>query len=302
MRLFRQRRQGDWADVVGRASQALRDLLASHGAALPASRASDSLQGPWLRPVDSITPPQPGMTAVAETAMGIVQYFPEQPYVGESIRWYGEYLPQQIDLLMRLMKPGGVVMEVGAGMGAHVLALAPAVGAAGHFFLYEPRPLFQQVLRQNLAVNAVGNATIMKRTLDGAWQCEDAEATGLAKSPEGPSPPNTETIDDLRLDRLDWLKVAEGDSISVLEGASATLWRLRPNVFVAVRDNEEVRRVAPRLRDFGYQCWKTATPYFNPANFNRRAADIFRGGVAHAVLAIPEEVEAPAGLDGCERL
>jgi tetratricopeptide (TPR) repeat protein len=302
MRLFRQRRQGDWQDVVQRVSKALRELLATDRLAVRESSASDSSQGQCLRPVDSIAPPLPGMTAVTETAMGIVQYFPDQPYVGESIREYGEYLRAQTYLLLRLVTPGAFVMEVGSGIGAHVLALAPAVGAAGHFFLYEPRPVPQQVLRQNLAVNGVGNVTIMKRTLGGVRQGDVGEGISAAPLPEDASELAQETIDDLRLDRLDWLKIAEGDAIGVLAGASATIWRLRPKVFVAVADEGGLRPVTSRLQDFGYQCWKTTTPYFNPENFNRRDADIFRGGVAHAVLAIPEEVEAPTGLDGCERL
>src|SRR5690348_6546743 len=101
-RLFRQRREGDCADVVQRVSQTLRDLLAAPAETLTASRASDSSQGPRLRPVDSIAPPPPGMTAVAETSIGIGQYFSAQPFVGESIRWYGEYLRPQTDLLLRL--------------------------------------------------------------------------------------------------------------------------------------------------------------------------------------------------------
>ena len=301
MRLFRQRQQGDWAEVVQRVGQELRDLLASHPAAIPASRAPERSQGTELRPVDSIAPPRPGMTAVAETAIGIIQYFPEQPYVGESIRWYGEYLRPQTDLLARLIKPGAVVMEVGAGIGAHVLALAPAAGAAGHFYLYESRPLYQQVLRQNLAVNGVGNVTVMKRTLEACRHADAIKVTGQAKSPDDGPPPTTEKIDDLRLDQLDWLKISEGNGITVLEGACETIWRLRPKLFIAVRD-EEFRLVASRLRDFGYQCWKTSTPYFNPENFNRRDADIFRGGAAHGVLAIPEEVEAPTALDDCEKV
>jgi len=301
MRLFRQHRQGDWADVVQRVSHALRELSATHRPALPVSNVSSSPQVPWLRPVDAIAQPLPGMTAVTETAMGIVQYFPDQPSVGESIRWYGEYLRLQTDLLMRLVTPGAVVMEVGAGIGAHALALAPVVGAAGHFFLYESRPLLQQVLRQNLAVNGVGNVTIMKRTLDGVGQ-GDVEEIGAASLPRDAPESAQETIDDLRLDKLDWLKVAEGDAIGVLAGASATIWRLRPKLFVAVADEQSLRPVTSRLQDLGYQCWKTTTPYFNPENFNRRDADIFRGGVAHAVLAIPEEVEAPTVPDGCERL
>jgi len=233
--------------------------------------------------------------------MGIVQYFPDQPVVGGSIGWYGEYLRAQTDLLASLMKPGNVVMEVGAGIGAHVLALAPAVGRAGHFFVYESRATFQQVLRQNLGANGIGNVTVMKRVLQG--QGSPAPDDGEAEISQGSGDPiiATETIDELRVDKLDWLKIGEADVLDVLTGASETLWRLRPNIFVAIPD-QGVRAIQTRLHDHGYQCWKMTTPCFNPKNFNRRDADIFSGRMAVAVLAVPEEIVATIAYDGCERL
>ena len=126
------------------------------------------------------------MSAVAETRVGIVQYFPEEPVVGDSIGWLGEYLQLQIDVLAPLVKPGTVVLEIGAGVGMHTLALAARVGDAGHLFVVEPRPLYRRLLRQNLGANRVGNFTMLKGVDAG------------------------ETIDDLRLEKLDWLKVNEG--------------------------------------------------------------------------------------------
>jgi hypothetical protein len=41
------------------------------------------------------------------------------------------------------------------------------------------------------------------------------------------------------------------------------------------------------------------TPLFNPQNFNRRETDIFDGGSALALLAIPEETEVDVALGEC---
>ena len=282
MRLFRQERQGDWAGVMARVHDALeresRSMSTASPPLMPNAPSAGAKPIRNLPPIDARGRSWRGLSAATETAMGIVQYFPEQPLIGDSIGWCGEYLRHQTDLLMRLIKPGATIMEVGSGVGMHVLALAPSVGTGG-FFLYEPRPLFQQVLRQNLAASRIGNAVIMKRSL------------------------TTETIDELHLDALDWLKISEeSDAFGVLAGAAETLWRLRPRLFIAATDERDVRNIADCARDYGYQCWKVETPYFNRANFNRREIDIFSGRVAHAVLAVPEEIGCDVAFPGCERL
>ncbi len=129
--------------------------------------------------------------------------------------------------------------------------------------------MLQRILRQNLAVNGVSNVTVMRRTLGSRSEADTA----------GDAPPTTETLDELQLERLDWLKVdASGDALDVLAGASETLWRLRPLLFLAAQDEQTLRELAERAREFGYRCWRMETALFNPQNFNRRETDIFDGG------------------------
>src|SRR4029079_16118840 len=104
----------------------------------------------------------PGMSAVAETRVGIVQYFPEEPVVGDSIGWRGEYRQLQIDVLAPLVKPGTVVLEIGAGVGMHTLALAARLGDAGPLLVVEESPLSPRLLRQNLGANRAGNFTMLR--------------------------------------------------------------------------------------------------------------------------------------------
>ena len=106
-----------------------------------------------------------------------------------------------------------------------------------------------------------------------------------------------ETVDGLQLEQLFLLKVGEDvDSVTVLEGAEETLWRLRPLLFAAAEDETEVQALAGRARAFGYRCWKMVVPLFSPDNFNRRDDDIFGGRAALALLAIPEELDVDAEL------
>jgi len=75
--------------------------------------------------------------------------------------------------------------------------------------------------------------------------------------------------------------------------------RLRPRIFARVADEAASRVLAERLKLFGYQCWRASNPLFNPDNFYRHDQDVFSGRAAHAILAIPEEIDVDVALDGC---
>jgi hypothetical protein len=293
MRLFRQSRRDDWTDVVARVKAALEAQVREGPAVMPAKtsvKAVTSAVLPWTSPAQLKVGHRPGMSAVAETRVGILQYLPDEPIVGDAIGWYGEYLQPQLDLLARIVRPGATMMEVGAGVGAHAVFLGRLLGEAGHLFLYESRPVLQRILRQNLAANGVSNVTVMRRTLGSQGEGEGSEI----------AMPTTETLDELQLERLDWLKVdASVAALDVLAGASETLWRLRPLLFLAVPDEQGLHGLAERAREFSYRCWRMETALFNPQNFNRRETDIFAGAKATALLAIPEEIDVDIALDKC---
>jgi precorrin-6B methylase 2 len=221
------------------------------------------------------------LTKVAETRYGIVQYVPDQPIVGESVRYYGDLLQSQLDLLARIIAHGGTALEVGAGVGAHSLFFAHALGDSGHLYVFEPQQKMQRILRQNLRANRVTNVTLL-RSVSG----------------EGLGP-----IDELRLPRLDLLKIdGDIDAIAAIEGAKETLWQLRPVVFATAGNDHIAHELASRIKDCGYRCWRNETALFNPDNFARRTSDIFMGATALAILGIPEEMEIGMALDGCVEL
>jgi len=113
--------------------------------------------------------------------------------------------------------------------------------------------------------------------------------TGKRKEPGLPIAPS-ETLDDLRLSRLNMVKVSvHADAGEVLAGATQTMWRLRPTLFLDVMDETKFTSLVPHVRDFGYQCWRVETAWFNPHNFNRRDDNIFGRQRALTLVAVPEE-------------
>jgi FkbM family methyltransferase len=297
MRLFRQSRRADWSDVIDRLTQALTERAAGHADAVPSEAPRRSLRQrepllPRLRPGH-----RPGFSAVAECRWGIVQYLPDQIPIGDSLSWYGEFLQPQLDLLSRLIRPGGTVLEVGAGVGAHALPLATALGPDGHLILYESNHVARRLLQQNFGANTLRNVTFMRRQLGGK---SESSAGGEGANAARPAPEDTivETVDDLQLEQLHLLKVDEGAvATPVIEGARETMWRLRPALFLAAQDEDALGQLTRLARDCAYRCWKIETPMFNPDNFNRRQNDIFDGRRALALLALPEESEVTVSLD-----
>jgi hypothetical protein len=161
------------------------------------------------------------------------------------------------------------------------------------------------MLCQNLGSNRVTNVTVMRRSLGGprAFDTVSGVATPQVSELLGAMGNVTETIDQLQLERLDWLKLnATVPALAVLDGAVETFWRLRPLVFIAAPDQTTMAALVARAREFSYRCWQMETPLFNLKNFNRRDTDIFAGRVAWALLAIPEEIDVDVALEGCIEL
>ncbi len=272
-RLFRQRWRGDWDEVIGRVKEALQEWVAAGGKAPELPKWEEAV----LKPRVGLAPRRiRGLSAVTEARVGIVQYFPDDEPMGPSLEWYGEWLQEQLTLVLRWVRRDGVGMEVGAGVGAHAIALGEALGPEGHLFLYEGRPVVKRVLSQNLGANRIGNVTVMRQRLAGPGASE-----------------GTETLDELQLERLDWLKVNAGEAVqAILVGGEATLWRLRPLLLLGAANEAELNALAEQVKGYGYRCWRVETPLYDPANFNRRDDDIFGGRTALALVAIPEEINS----------
>jgi hypothetical protein len=236
-----------------------------------------------------------------------MQYFPDDSDLGKSLEYYGEHRQRELDLLDRFVAAGMSVMEVDADVGAHALWLSRRIGPEGHLLVYEDDRMRRQVLDQNVKANGVANATLMPRRLrqsrrDAAASsidCPDGDRQGLARL----ATERDETIDDLRLGRLDYLKLNRCDgAIDILEGAAETLWRLRPGLHFIVSGADELARLVARVRDFGYACWRFESPLFNSQNFNNRDKDIFSGRTAIALIALPEERAADVSLESCRKI
>jgi hypothetical protein len=299
VRLFRQRERNRWNAVVDEVKDALRQLAARD----TRESSSCSVEVPVVQiegfgSIDLRAGELEGICRVDETRYGIVQYPPTDRAMAESLRYYGEYRHAEIALLERFIKPGSWALDANCGCGAVSLFFANAVGSSGHVIAYEDDPLLHQVARQNLGANRARNVTLLSRSLRGTSDIASLRETVASSGIRWVG--TVDTVDALRLSRLDWIMInSRSIAASILEGASETLWRLRPWLYAAIESDEEVPDLARLARDHSYQPWQFRAPLFRPDNYNRRIDDIFSGRQVQGVFCVPEEVEMDVVIEGC---
>jgi precorrin-6B methylase 2 len=228
---------------------------------------------------------------VAETRYGIVQYSPRDERLAESLRYYGEYLHSHLALMGRFIRPGSWLLEIGAGIGVNALFMAECAGKDGHVIAYEADPLLHQIARQNLSANHVTNVTLLSRDVIGP-----ARDRRRLAGPQSIVP--VDTVDDLALRRIDWIRIDGTRCADILAGAQGTIWLCRPWLFVNAATDHELDACVDAMRDYGYQTRPVRAPYFAKDNYNRRSDDIFGGATALALLCVPEEIEMDVEVVG----
>jgi FkbM family methyltransferase len=73
--------------------------------------------------------------------------------------YYGLYDPIETAFLRTLLKPGDVVVDVGANVGYYSLLAAEAVGSRGHVYAFEPIAHVYATLIENVLGNKLTNVT-----------------------------------------------------------------------------------------------------------------------------------------------
>ena len=129
---------------------------------------------------------------------------------------WGEFSEGEVDLFRQVLRPGALVVEAGANIGAHTVPIAKLIGPTGHVWAFEPQRIVHQTLCANIALNSLTNVTalwaavgreagqLLVPTIDYARD-NNFGGLGLEGRTQG-EPVSVLTIDSLRLPRLDLLK------------------------------------------------------------------------------------------------
>jgi FkbM family methyltransferase len=234
-------------------------------------------------------------------------YRPNDIYIGRSLDLYGEYSEQEVQLFRAVVQPGQTVLDVGANIGAHSVALARLVTATGKVLAFEPQRDLFYALCGNVAQNnlpqvrcylaAVGETpgTIAVPELDGDAQQNYggvglADGLGSARS----EPVTLMRIDELQLPACHFIKVdVEGMEERVLMGAEHTIRRFRPLLYVEDDRADRSGDLRACLFELGYELYVHRPSLYNPANFAGHRENVFGRVVSLNLFAHPVDMPSP---------
>ena len=225
-------------------------------------------------------------------------------YIGYALIRYGEYGELEGQFLASLIKPGDTVVEVGANIGSHTIPLAQKVGPQGSVIAIEAQPPIFHYLCANIALNGLFNVTthacgcgaaqevmVIPRVDYTAARWQNFGGVSLTRGSQG-IPVNVVPLDDLLADilRLNLLKLdVEGMEGEVLEGASRTITRYRPRIYLENDRLEKSRALIEQLMAMDYRLWWHIPRLFNPNNYFGVLENEFGNAASFNMLCLPRE-------------
>ena len=196
-----------------------------------------------------------------------------------AIYLLGAFERSTVVTLQKLVKPGDLVFDIGANIGAHTLGLARSVGPAGRVYAFEPADFAFAKLRANLALNPDLDARTFPRQIllsaslseapeteiYASWPLEAKDAVhpkhrGALVTTKGAV---VDTLDRFvereGIARLDLIKMdVDGHELPVLQGGLAVLKKFRPTLvmelspYVHREHHHDFAQFVALLREAGY--------------------------------------------------
>jgi len=237
-----------------------------------------------------------------QTLHGSMMALAGDRYISRSLELYGEFSGAEWDLLAQLAKPGMTVVEMGANIGTHSVAMA-AQCFPGPLYLFEPQQRIFQLLCANLALNGVRNAIAYPEACGEApgvviiphldygaefnfggvsVMAEDAGVTGQKV--------RCTPLDSLDLPACHLIKLdVEGYEAQALRGAAETIRKHRPLLYVENDRPQHQQELISLIAGMGYRQYWHLPPLFRPNNFNGNPQNVFENIVSVNMLCIPQE-------------
>ncbi len=261
---------------------------------------------------------QNGYCKGKETRHGYMLYNPND-YIGKVLDVYGEWSFAEIDILSKLLKPGSLVLDIGAYIGTHSLSFSRIIGIEGFVISFEPQRVAFEFLCANIALNNLLNVF----PINAAVSDTKGELIIPIVNPNSDS--NTAalrisgyssgdrihqiTVDSLNLNRCNLMKIdVEGMEINVIKGAQNTIEKYRPILFLENNGFGDSKELIKQLLDLNYQCWWFFSPPpapntpFNPEINDKNMLCLPSEWKTNVVGLVPVTDENDTGILAYKRL
>ncbi len=337
VRIFRQSELYNWDSVFERMARELSELAASPGHELKLSNwHSEMSQSPRTsapgqnqknatsrqpfraaQPPPSISTPSKTKTTFSvplagynrpsllqfnrqrQCRHGMMLYNINDSFIGRSLDLYGEFSEGEINLFEQVVKPGQVILEVGANIGAHTVWMAQAVGRKGMVLAFEPQRIVYQTLCANLALNSIVNVNAFRAavgkvagTIVVPWldplHTNNFGGLELGRHGEGEMTP-VMTIDGLNLSACHFIKIdVEGMEREVLEGAVQAIAAFSPIIYVENDRKEKSESLVRFIDGLGYNMYWHTPLLYNPNNFSGNTENVFNQIASINMICVPK--------------
>lgn len=231
-----------------------------------------------------------------ESVHGVYLINNKDTYIGKSLDLYGEWEQESILLLSKLVKPGQIVLDIGANIGSFTIPLSKLVGTEGEVHSYEAQRVVSQLLNANVAMNELNNvhvynAAVGDNTNDinvpkiiyeseanyGAVSLVDTNWTTVGA---------VEKVSQVVLDQkyfiegancLSLMKIdVEGMELNVLRGASKIVKYCKPILHIENNCVKDSKDLISWISAQGYTCHWDIHPYFNQNNVVGNKQSVFQ--------------------------
>lgn len=207
--------------------------------------------------------------------------------IGKSIDLYGEWCEEELKLLNKYINEGDTIIDVGANIGTHTVFFAKKVKDKGRVYAFEPQRIIFQNLCANISLNWLTNVECYNMALGKSsgyifapylnyLQRKNFGGLRLGKYTEGEKI-KLVAIDSLKLEKCNLIKIdVEGMEADVLKGASKTISKHKPVLFVENNTEKYSKNIIKYIQKLNYKAYWHIRPYYNKNNYYKNKNELFK--------------------------